>query len=259
MAVGVLAGHPTSNHMGPAAFMWPPDRVWSAAADNTAPCGSVDSVRNRTNFPMTGGKISLVDQKEASGVQLSISYKDNPDSDHDFTTLIKPDELAQLKKGHKCVPVKDAPLSVKPGANATLQIKYTASFDKPENETFYACADITYVELPNFKENIACYDIEPDTGSETKTGSASMVNPALDSSKKESSGGSGGLSGGAIAGVVVGVVAGVSMLAAGLIIYRRKQQRLRILRQQNSPRNVKWDERPRDSNSTKSVRLQNLS
>lgn len=41
--------------MGPAAFMWPPDRVWSAAADNTAPCGSVASPGNRTDFPM--GKI----------------------------------------------------------------------------------------------------------------------------------------------------------------------------------------------------------
>lgn len=44
--------------MGPAAFMWPADRVWSAAADNTAPCGSVHDPANRTDFPM--GKSSTV-------------------------------------------------------------------------------------------------------------------------------------------------------------------------------------------------------
>lgn len=188
----------------------------------------------------------------------------DPVSDHDFITLIEPKKLAELTPGHLCVPVKDAPPSVKPGTNATLQIKYTAIDDKPNSETFYACADITYVEFPNFKEDIKCFDMPPDTGSGTNTGSGTSTgsvpigNSASDSSKG-SSGGSGGLSGGATAGIVVGVVAAVSMLAAGLMIYRRKQQRLRILRQQNSPRNVKWDEQPRDSNSNKSVRLQNLS
>jgi hypothetical protein len=38
--------------MGPAAFMWPADRVWSAATDNTAPCGSIANVVNRTDFPL---------------------------------------------------------------------------------------------------------------------------------------------------------------------------------------------------------------
>ncbi len=48
-----MAGAVTSNDMGPAAFMWPPDRVWSAALDNTAPCGSSASVGNRTQFPLS--------------------------------------------------------------------------------------------------------------------------------------------------------------------------------------------------------------
>lgn len=43
---------PEYDDMGPAAFMWPPDRVWSAAADNTSPCGSVASPSNRTDFPL---------------------------------------------------------------------------------------------------------------------------------------------------------------------------------------------------------------
>lgn len=38
--------------MGPAAFMWPPDRVWGASVDNTPPCGSVAGVTTRSQFPL---------------------------------------------------------------------------------------------------------------------------------------------------------------------------------------------------------------
>ncbi|KZZ97413.1 hypothetical protein AAL_03377 [Moelleriella libera RCEF 2490] len=252
LAASAMAANPTSStNMGPAAFMWPPDRSWSAAADNTAPCGSVDVVRNRTSFPLTDGKVSLLDQKEAFSVELSISYKENPASNNDFTTLIKPEVLAELDRGHTCVPVANAPSSVRAGQNATLQIKYTASFDKPENETFYACADITYVELPDFKENVNCFNFtEPDDGkgSSSKKPSGSAAEPASRS-----------LSSGAIAGIVVGAFSGVSLMAAAaLLIYRRKQQRLNLLRQQNSARGVKWDQQTRGSQSTGSVRMQNL-
>ncbi len=45
-------GEEYSETMGPVAFMWPPDRVWGAAQDNTAPCGSASGVANRTQFPL---------------------------------------------------------------------------------------------------------------------------------------------------------------------------------------------------------------
>lgn len=78
--------------MGPAAFMWPPDRVWSAAADNHSPCGSVAGVGNRTEFPLSklhfrtsnkqdsltlktgGGQIALVTQDDAWDLELSIAH-----------------------------------------------------------------------------------------------------------------------------------------------------------------------------------------
>lgn len=43
----------TSDTMGPAAFMWPPDRVWTAEKDNTAPCGSPAKAGDRTEFPLS--------------------------------------------------------------------------------------------------------------------------------------------------------------------------------------------------------------
>ena len=43
----------TDDEMGPAAFMWPPDRVWSGDVDNRPPCGSRASAGNRTEFPLS--------------------------------------------------------------------------------------------------------------------------------------------------------------------------------------------------------------
>jgi hypothetical protein len=46
-------GEEAAAEMGPVAFMWPPDREWGAAQDNHAPCGSAQSVVNRTEFPLS--------------------------------------------------------------------------------------------------------------------------------------------------------------------------------------------------------------
>ncbi|KAM3514382.1 hypothetical protein MY11210_001936 [Beauveria gryllotalpidicola] len=260
----------TSETIGPAAFMWPPDRVWSADADNTAPCGSIAGVGNRTDFPLQNGKIALVAQDKSYDLELAISYLPEPKTNSDFHNLISMEAFKDIKLGHTCVTLPDAAASVKAGTNATLQIKYIADFDKPENQTFYACSDITYVELSNFKESIPCFNAtDPTDGAGTKTGSsggggASSTASASSSPSAGSSSGSGskksGLSGGAIAGIVIGSVAGVALIAAAvLLVFRRKQQRLRVLRQQN-PERGKWaaNEQARDSQSQGSVRMNNL-
>lgn len=178
--------------------------------------------------------------------------------------------MRELDPGHTCVNVEDAPSSTSAGANATLQIKYIADFDTPDNQTFYACADITYVELTDFDTAIPCFNVtEPaddDSGSDsdhTDSDSDSDSDSDKSDSGSSSGGGSSGLSGGAIAGIVVGSVAGVALFAlAGLLIYRRKHQRLRMLRQQHSSRGVDWENQPgkaKDSISNSSVRMQNLS
>ncbi|POR33767.1 Uncharacterized protein TPAR_06041 [Tolypocladium paradoxum] len=255
LAAVSTAAKTSAEDMGPAAFMWPPDRVWSAAMDNTPPCGSVAGASNRTAFPLKNGRIALIAQDESWDAEISISYLPEPKTNSDFSTLVDAMAMREVDRGHTCVNIGDAPSSVRNGTNATLQIKYIAEFDKPENETFYACADITYVELSDFKERIPCFNAtEPPNKHKGKGSASSTATPTAAPS-------GGGLSGGAIAGIVIGCVAGVGLLlVAGVLIYRRKQQRLRLLRQQHSARGVKWDEQPgRDSNSNRSVRMQNLS
>lgn len=204
----------------------------------------------------------------------------DPQSNDDFTTLIDAEHFREMDVGHTCVPISNAPTSVSPGENATLQIRYTANFDNPQNETFYACADITFVEARQFTFTVPCFnatepenedgaggdwdyhgdddldddDEDADDSSETSSGPTSSSTAGSedgdneesneDSNEGGSSGGSSGLGGGAIAGIVVGVVGGLALIGvAGLLFYRRRQKQLMATRQQNTSRGVKWEER----------------
>lgn len=157
--------------------------------------------------------------------------------------------------GHVCVPLPDAPSSVSAGDNATLQIKYISAFDKPDNETFYACADITYIELADFDESIPCFNATRPAEDDDKDNHGTSS-----SSSSENDKGSSRLSGGAIAGIVIGSVAGVALIAlAALMLYRRRSQKEATMRQQQSARGVDWAERPpKGSHSTHSVRMDDL-
>lgn len=84
-AVGVMA---TSADMGPAAFMWPADRVWNGEMDNTAPCGSVAGPTNRTRYPIKDGVVALVAQDDSYSVTMSISFQNGSSCLFYFYTLL---------------------------------------------------------------------------------------------------------------------------------------------------------------------------
>ncbi|CAG9953719.1 unnamed protein product [Clonostachys rosea f. rosea IK726] len=241
----------TDGKMGPAAFMWPPDRVWSGDIDNQPPCGSHESVGNRTNFPITGGTVALVAQDDYYDAKISISYSDNPKSNDDFNTLLQTKEISDLNPGHTCVNLTGISSSVKAGDKATFQIIYRADWDAPHNQTFYACSDITFVNAADFKFRIPCFNAT-EPGQDDKKKSGVTANPSAtgihkptssgsseDQSSSSDSGSSGGsqLSGGAIAGIVVGSVAGVGLvIGAAVLLWRRRQKaqlRERIRRVEN--------------------------
>ncbi|CAH0052411.1 unnamed protein product [Clonostachys solani] len=277
LAISVaLAAAAEWKDFGPAEFLWPTDRVWSAEQDNTAPCGSIASPNNtnRTEFPMTNGRVALVAQDESYNITLSISYSDDPKSNSDFTTLISPSKFKEMELGHTCVDVTDPPNSVTSGDYATLQMIYVSEFDHNENETFYACADIKFVEASAFKTTIPCFNAtEDDDGNTTNewtyhhtstsassaasstSTSSSSQNSADGSNDGSSSGGGSGLSKGGIAGAVVGSVVGACLiLAAALFLYRRSAQKNRVIRQQKFEQGL-----GKDSASTPSVGMNNLS
>ncbi|OIW29734.1 hypothetical protein CONLIGDRAFT_680555 [Coniochaeta ligniaria NRRL 30616] len=274
-AVRVMA---TSEDMGPAAFMWPSDRVWNAAMDNTAPCGSVDDVTTRTQFPLDGGVVALVAQDDSYSVTMSISFKNNPSSQSDFTYILTPIPITEVDPGHTCLGIADPPSDIAAGTNATIQIKYTADFDRPENQTFYACADITYVAAAGFNSaDVPCFnattdvDVPAPTGTGTPTdlpghgdnGPPLTTASASTSAAPQEGGSSGGvtLSKGAIAGAVVGAVVGLALLVGlGVFFYRERQTRMRLERQRDSARGVGWraDDPGKDSVSAGSFQLGNV-
>lgn len=160
------------------------------------------------------------------------------------------------------------------GSNATFQIKYTADMESDKNETYYACADVTYVPASKFTYSIPCFNVTSDdftavTTSSTGTGptaTAGSSNGSNDKSKADSdsdpnSGGGSGLSGGAIAGIVVGSVAGLAIGVALLFGYRRLLQKYRLARSQASARSMDWVESARpeaDHSPSSSIGLRKI-
>ncbi|PYH90983.1 hypothetical protein BO71DRAFT_333240 [Aspergillus ellipticus CBS 707.79] len=240
MVPGVYAAEATD--MGAAAFLWPPDRAWGAAIDTTAPCGSSAGIGNRTDFPLSNGVVALVLQTESYSMNLAISYDDDPTSNSDFTTIISGSRDPDVEPGHECYSVPNPPSNITSGANATLQLKYISDFDNDGNETYYACADISYVTLSSFTTSVPCFNVsEADTTSSTSSSSSSS---STTSSSSSGSGGS-GLSGGAIAGIVVGSVVSAALVAAaafflGRYLQKKSQQEHAVAMNMMNPVQKTW-------------------
>ncbi|EJT75731.1 hypothetical protein GGTG_05662 [Gaeumannomyces tritici R3-111a-1] len=199
--------------MGPVAFLWPADRPWSADADNTAPCGSVHGVTNRTPFPLTAGAVSLSVATQAYDVDFSLSFSNDPKSNSDFTQQAVSHTIGRVEAGHQCYRLAAVPSTVKAGDNATIQLEYRSKF-KTENDgrdqTFYACADIQFVDTTAFKSNIPCFNV---TSEEFVPPQGSSPNPSTTENAS-----AGGLSTGAIAGIAVGTIVG-SLAVVGLVAF----------------------------------------
>ncbi len=208
----------------------------------------------------------------------------DPKTQADFTPITT-SLIPEIDPGHTCISLPDnlssTGATITPGTNATIQIKYTADFDRPENQTFYACADITFVTSEGYNfADIPCFNAtDPnDVPAPTATGSPTNVpghgesGPPLSTHTTVTEiveGGSGGLSKGAIAGAVVGSVVGLALIVGlGLLWYRERARKERLVRERDAGRTVKWVDgatptasRARESASVgegESIRMGNL-
>ncbi|KAK4189125.1 hypothetical protein QBC35DRAFT_381054 [Podospora australis] len=271
MAATVIGVQAASEVQGPMGFMWPPDRHWQESTDNTAPCGSNQGVVNRTDFPLTGGRVAFTAQDDSYHTELALSFKNDPKTQSDFDYILYNNPITEIDPGHTCFKIPDAPPGIPAGTNATIQIKYIADFDRPENQTFYACADIVYVPASAFdNDDVPCFnatDSENDVPAPTATGKPTGLpghgddGPPLNPSSVPpvSSGGSGssGLSKGAIAGAVVGSIVGLAaIIGLAILFYRERQRKNRLIAQRDSGRGVKWVEDPaKPSTSAEDIRM----
>ncbi|RYO96149.1 hypothetical protein DL766_001928 [Monosporascus sp. MC13-8B] len=218
--------------MGPVAFLWPADRPWSAEADNIAPCGSAGGPTNRTDFPLSQGSVSLSIADDAWNVAFSIAYDNNPTAQSDFTQQVV-DNVTAIEPGHQCYKVADIPNTVEPGTNATIQLEYWSSMGDElggRNQSFYACADITFVETKDFDVQVPCFNVKASEFNLPKDDedkdSASAEPSATGEVNAESSGDfASGLTSGAKAGIAVGViVASLAIVGAVAFAVLRKRK-----------------------------------
>ncbi|KAK8022431.1 hypothetical protein PG993_013198 [Apiospora rasikravindrae] len=246
--------------MGPVAFLWPNDRPWSAAADNVSPCGSASGVTNRTIFPLSQGEVALSIADEAYQVAFKIAYDNGKFTQHIYSRLsycrihymrltnqgTEPraqsdfgqqvvSNVTEIEPGHQCYKIAPIPESIKAGSNATIQLEYWASDAKEQGgakQSFFACADVTFVEAKDFTLSVPCFNVTasdfglagpsgtPQPKTPTDEGGASTPAPAAHAA-------GGGLTTGEKAGIAVGTIAGsfavVGVLAFMLLRKKRAQ------------------------------------
>ncbi|KAI0537940.1 hypothetical protein GGR58DRAFT_469976 [Xylaria digitata] len=210
---------------GPVAFLWPADRPWSAVTDNKGPCGSPDGVSNRTSFPLSQGSVALTIADEAWNVAFSIAYANDPTLQSQFTQQVA--SVAVVESGHQCYKIDAIPSTVAAGSNATIQLEYWSNIDNElggRNQTFFACADITFVEAADFSTQVPCFNV---TSSDFNTPESSSTASAEAPDNTSVSNSNGGLTTGAIAGIAVGVVV-ASLIVIGVVAFV-------VFRRRNSP------------------------
>ncbi|KAF2179499.1 hypothetical protein K469DRAFT_753887 [Zopfia rhizophila CBS 207.26] len=222
--------------MGPVAFLWPSDRPWTVQDDNIAPCGSPNGPSNRTLFPLDQGSVALSIADDAWHVAFRISYENDPKQQSDFGQQVVPN-VTDIVPGHQCYKIGEIPSTVGPGANATIQLEYWAEFEgenNGNNQSFFACADVTFVEATDFKDQVPCFNVTSDdfnaptpstsaSGSMPTASNLSATSPASSLAASSSSGG--GPSAGAKAGIAVGSIVGAAAIIgaiAFLVLRRRK-------------------------------------
>jgi len=214
--------------MGPVAFLWPADRAWDGAHDNTGPCGSNAAIVNRTLFPIGSmGTIETTIAADASKMAIRIAYGNNPTSQTEFQDT--QGNVTEMEPGHQCYPIKTDAGKVTAGSNATIQIEYQGN-DSGTHETFFACADITFVESATFDaKNVMCFNVGESefipagttpavTPATIDTGASAAPTVTVENKSN------GGLSGGAKAGIAVGAIVGAALIA-GLAFFALRRKR----------------------------------
>ncbi|KAJ4863955.1 hypothetical protein T069G_00485 [Trichoderma breve] len=144
---------------GAASFGWPPPRVWEDAYEDKAPCGSLEDPESRVNFTNYQGHVLVFTSAKAWNLKLGVSYTSDPNTLADFQPIMKYVWIDEVDAGVTCINLPNAPLYVKPGHPATLQLSYrTSPGSSSGNMTLYTCADINYVRPEDVPYKIPCFN-----------------------------------------------------------------------------------------------------
>ncbi|KAK4055557.1 hypothetical protein OIV83_000103 [Microbotryomycetes sp. JL201] len=146
LASPVLEERATSLKGSAVTWKIPTGRPWDDSLDSVGPCGGA-AQGARENFPLTGGRMSVLVRADADDLEINYSTASNPTKNsefkmaiHGFTNTTSPDFYA---------------LGLKAGDQVTLQTKWRAGV---KNTILYSCADVTLVESANYVSTTPCIE-----------------------------------------------------------------------------------------------------
>ncbi|GAA5826233.1 hypothetical protein JCM11251_007219 [Rhodosporidiobolus azoricus] len=174
-----LAKRGAPGRPGAAAFQFPPLRGWVEDGGKTGPCGGVE-MGGRIDYPLSGGDLSLVLQRDCHNIQISYSLSSDPTSTSDFQPLIPAHDYSY--SGSKCYSAPDfSSIGAKAGDMVTLGLSYQTG---PQRNTFYQCADIRLVDAASYiaSTEYTCANVTTSTQTRGSQSSSAVSNSSTGSS-----------------------------------------------------------------------------
>ncbi|KIP10575.1 hypothetical protein PHLGIDRAFT_65374 [Phlebiopsis gigantea 11061_1 CR5-6] len=159
----------------------PPRGVFAEDTEPTFCDGYTSAVSNRTEFPLSGGFVSLNSEHPVWALGVQLSTLANPQSFQNFSAAVPFFQVTG--EGLFCFPVDLAAAGlagVQDGANVTLQF----TFDGGDGELFQ-CADLTLRSGASVAGSVACTNA---TGASVQTISQPSATPSASGSIALSSG-----------------------------------------------------------------------
>jgi len=186
---------PPSTSPGAIGFDWPPLRGWNGDSDDVAPCGGF-TLGGRTDFPISGGELALIQQRDGHNIQIQYSTVNDPQGFSDFQPLLS--NITHLYGGSACLQTPDfASMGLSAGSPVTFMVTYQTG---PQRTNLFQCADVNLVAASGFApfEDYTCANVTRSTqtrgGANTAVVEADSASSTSGSSRTGTSSGSDSLS-----------------------------------------------------------------
>ncbi|KAJ3571347.1 hypothetical protein NP233_g3816 [Leucocoprinus birnbaumii] len=131
--------------------------------------GYTNVTTNRTQFPLTGGFITLNSEHPQWSAAFYISNSSNPNSFNDFTQV---NSFFQVSgEGGFCIPLNFATSNftgLQNGENVTIQMLFNGG-----DGNLFQCADVTLTDNNSSISSVSCSNATQSTNSSSGSGSGS--------------------------------------------------------------------------------------
>jgi len=202
----------TISSPGAIGFEYPAIRGWARESATVQPCGGF-ALGGRSDFPVTGGQVGLIQSRDGNDIQLSYSTNADPQSLADFQPLLP--NITHLFGGTACLQTPDfTSLGLAAGQVVTLQLQYNAG---PQRNNFHQCADITLVPQADYTpaSNFTCTNYTRSTQTRSGANTALVSSDAAASTESAAPAASTApTSGASNLHIAAGSVVGAAVLAA---------------------------------------------